>query len=340
MDTNMYGNQEGAESPIVSPDQTDMFAPPAGDENVTRIDIDHMEGTIYNLEDTGGNPNDPTAQEEGDHNNVTRVTQIKVLAALAIVGVAGYVAYWVQEPVQLQADVLNGAAANEAGATGAAATPADAVSGESKNIDVSLFGFEPAVVKIDKGTTVVWTNTSTEDQTLIGSSQDGQSFTSPVLTSGKTYSFKFDQDAAFTYYSTYNPALKATITVGTGSLAVAAAEAPATDAAVVVPAAPATPDSTLESVAPVTADSLFGSAPETESLATPAASLTEAKNLATASTPDSSLTDAAKATQSPTELKGAAPSKLAKTGPVEDLYVVMLLVIAWLNRRKLANIFR
>jgi len=42
------------------------------------------------------------------------------------------------------------------------------------------------------------------------------------------------------------------------------------------------------------------------------------------------------------ELKPAAgsPKKLAKTGPTEDLYVVMLLTIAWFNRKKAGQSFQ
>ena len=292
----------------------------------TRMDISH-DVPVNNAQASV----EPRAEEE-----VTTSTKVKIVAALAIVAIAGYIAYWVQEPVSLKADVLSGdeaatpspadtiaeAAMTESSSTtvaDASGTDSTAMTaGPSVSVDVSLYGFEPATLKIDKGTTVVWTNTSTADQTIIGSSTDGQSFASKVMTPGDTFSYKFDQDATFEYYSTFNPALKANLAVGLGTAEAAVADASNTD-------------------------TLFGSAPETAvttSLPLETVSTTDTAAEASVVTTTSSDTST-EATKE--DLKAAAaevtPAKLSKTGPAEDLYAVLLLAIAWFNRKKLAKVF-
>lgn len=342
------GTTENDTQMAVDPGQTSMFgANPVEETAPTIMNIPHDDST-YSL---AAESSPSTDAEEKDE--IPNSTKIKVLSALAIVAVAGYIAYWVQEPVQLRADVLTGTEAEtttpesttatddsvmmtttstDDTAVTSTTTVADATV-ESKNVDVSLFGFEPAVLKIDKGVNVIWTNTSTEDQTLIGSGDNGQSFTSPVLTAGSTFNFKFDQDGTYQYYSTYNPALKATITVGTGT-AVAAEETTATDTSTTVDPTSTTVDTTATTTD--TTGGLFGSAEETvDTTAIPV--LTSADpSTATQTTTTTSTTS----TTSTEELKGAAPGNLAKTGPAENLYAVVLLGIVFFNRKRLAKIFR
>jgi plastocyanin len=302
-----------------SPDQTSMFMDGVNDttvseEGVTRMHIAH-------------NAESASVSEE----EVSNGSKAKILAALAIVGIAGYAAYWVQEPVQLRADVLDGGAAmsqeapvapvvaNEVAAV--AAAPADQA-GKKASVDVSLFGFEPAVLKIEKDTTVTWTNTSTENQTIIGSSAEGKSFASPALVAGQTFSYKFDQDASFEYYSTYNPALKATVTVGLGSAAV---QAPATSNVTTTPAG----SSTDLANAP-----LLGSAPEVSNYVAASDVLSE--------TVDTTVVAPVVTEFEVEDLKPAAviPEQLTETGPGEVLYAGLLASVAWFNRKKLVKVFQ
>lgn len=286
----------------------------------------------------------PASVEPRAEDEVPTSTKVKIIAALAIVAIAGYIAYWVQEPVSLKADVLSGDEATtsttdttsaDTTMTESSTTVADAstsevsaaTTGASVSVDVSLYGFEPATLKIDKGTTVVWTNTSTADQTIIGSSTDGQSFASKVMTPGDTFSYKFDQDATFEYYSTFNPALKATLAVGLGTV-----ETASTDAA-----------TTIADASTTTGDTLFGSAPETTTTTDTAATTSAPiETLGTDIMTTSAVTTSTTASTNE-DLKAAAaevtPSRLSKTGPAEDLYAVALLTIAWFNRKKLAKVF-
>ncbi|MCC7432487.1 cupredoxin domain-containing protein [Candidatus Peregrinibacteria bacterium] len=318
MDTNNQdmNAQLEANQVAISPDQTSMFA---DSTEATTMHIPHVEETIGTQSDEA----------------VPNSTKVKILAALAIVAVAGYAAYWVQEPVQLRADVLDSSTTSSASSDtvntdnnvvdSTKVAEATNASTASVSVDVSLFGFEPAVLKVDKGTTVVWTNTSTEDQTIIGSSESGESFASPVLTSGQSFSFKFEQDGTFEYYSTYNPALKATITVGAGvTEAVTAIE---TGIAETNSEVAATTDTSNTSE---NTDKLYGSAAPEQ--------ITE-KNDAMAAL-ENTNTETVKENIDLKPAAASTPSKLAKTGPAENMYALVLGLIAWFNRKKLAKVFK
>lgn len=363
-----------------SPDQTSMFSveQPSAEQTAepTRMEIPHEDSiesdapvtTLYSnndmqspsetVEDSNntGLPETYTPEGEQSHDEdaVSSTTKAKIIAAIAIVIVAGYVAYWVQEPVQIKADVTSESmvgenlAADEDTNTDLVAAADDIPTGTSVSVDVSLFGFEPATLEIDKDTIVVWTNTSTEDQTIIGSSDDGQSFVSPVLASGETFTYKFEQDATFTYYSTYNPALKASIVVGLGGDTIGQpldGELPAgrslsadtttpVDEGVLSPEEDMTANELLEQAIAARDAQIATSEdavlvngelqPQSDTLMEsnnqPVTDSTTAEELHMASDPNS-------------------PDNLAKTGPAETIYAVMLLGIAWLNRKKLYKAF-
>ncbi len=344
-DPNTLSPEQNSPETSVSPDQLSLL--PDSEPTVTRLEISHIEPPVPAEEipapevpaapTVDAQPTDMPAQENTDP--VSTGTKAKIISAFAIVLIAGYVAYWVQEPLQIKADVMTDTTASQTDAeapldemdemaaenvtaseTVAAAdenTSMEQMSGQSVNVDVSLFGFEPATLKIDKETTVIWTNTSTEDQTIIGSSPDGQSFASPVLTSGDTFNYKFDQDATFEYYSTYNPALKATLMVGLGSdIAINTTNDDQTSSETDMNA------ETTETANDVLADAIEETAAQ------------DTEPVVTAETEQE--------TPAQEELKPAAnsPTKLSKTGPAETLYVGILLTIAWFNRKKLQKAFR
>lgn len=322
MDDINDNNQSPQSDPsIVSPDQMALFEEQTPE--VTRMDIPHQ--TLAAIDET------QAEQSEEANEEVSGAKKIKILAALAIVAAAGYIAYWVQEPVQIKAEVtgsdviaentpIDTATASDVATDTAMGT----ASSPSVNVDVSLFGFEPATLKIDKGTTVIWTNTSTEDQTIVGSSEEGQSFVSPVLASGESFSYDFDQDSSFQYYSTYNPALKASILVGLGSQPFDAA-LPATDdqlSPAATESSPVIPPVTTAPPSAAPGASLEDGIAQTHALST----TTENDNLATS---DMSADDDMKPSAPET------PTKLAKTGPEDLLYLLAIFVIGWLNRKSL-----
>jgi plastocyanin len=270
------------------------------------------------------------------------VNKAKVLAALAIVGVAAYVANWVQEPVQLKADILDSEVAQEE-LVAQADENIDTANLPTENVDVSLFGFEPAVLNVASDTKVIWTNTSSEAQTLIGSSANGESFTSPAIESGETFEYIFSGDDDFEYYSTYNPALKASVRVGNGAATM--------------------DDSSTTTNTQTQPEDLFGSAPETNTneesvfsnlgdiLAEQQAlqnqvinsALENANNQEAVTTSTTDTNTEMAETASEEELRAAAAEmeakELAQTGPEDMLYAVALGAIAYFNRKKLSAIF-
>lgn len=330
---------ENKEIPV-SKDQTSMFD---NMEGKSYLEISHRESVAENRPVEGPMPAESmySFEKREEEEKPEGVNKAKVLAALAIVGVAAYVANWVQEPVQLKADVLGSEVVSEgellAQADQETMNTADM---PTESVDVSLFGFEPAVLNVESNTKVVWTNTSSEQQTLIGSSINGESFTSPVLESGESFEYAFTGDDDFEYYSTYNPALKASIRVG--------------DGAAVMDTTTSTEDTSTQP------EDLFGSAPDATTsnenafvnlgdiLAQQQALQNEIVNSAMESATDTTTQVTTTTTEtisttapSEDELRQAAAEadELAQTGPEDLLYVVALGMIVYYNRKKLSAIF-
>lgn len=149
-------------------------------------------------------PVDP--QEESQENEeVTAGTKIKVVAALAIVAFAGYVAYWIQEPVDIRADLLNSSSMQSQQAN-------------TQEVAMVNFAFSPATVNVQKGTTVLWTNKDTVPHNVVS-----DSFTSPTLNPGESFSHTFDADGSFAYRCTFHPQMKGFVLVGSQAGATQAA---------------------------------------------------------------------------------------------------------------------
>ncbi len=312
-------------------------------------------------------PNEVHIDHEESHDEdrtVARSTKIKVVSAIAIIAAAAYLAYWVQEPAQIQGDVL--------AADNLVAQEGDAMIAEEDivDIDVSIFGFEPAQLEVEIGTTVRWTNTSSTDQTIIGDGTDGTSFTSPTLESGEDYTYTFETDAEYEYYSTYNPAFKGTITAGLGDIEAAGvleetveevapeADAPVEAAPVEtepVPVAPApveeapVEDLPVDDLTPET-DAVEASATDVEPVDTapavsaPVADLGEAEVVAELSPAAEEVADSEpvgtmeEAMADTEELQEAAMEdldELSETGPAEMIYLLAFGAILYFNRRKL-----
>ncbi len=319
------------------------FLPDTMEETPIKLDIDYQEPPTEEGPFDKVETENMTQEDEGEE--VPRNTKMKVIAAIGILVAAGYLAYWVQEPVEIQADLI-----------AQADTETEEISGPVEDIDLSLFGFDPAVLTIDSGTTVRWTNTSSEVQTIIGEATDGTSFSSPELESGDTYTYTFDSDAEVEYYSTYNPALKALLTVGEGEVVIAETE-DETEATDVL-------ESTIEDDA--TVEDLFGAAEEVddskqivEPIAETIEPITEIEPIVETekpiiiaeanAAPTGDMTSGRGLTESDlageaiddfTDLKGAAPGEMSDTGPEHVLYALVFGAILYFNRKKLAAFTR
>src|SRR6185312_11351666 len=78
------------------------------------------------------------------------------------------------------------------------------------NITVSTTGFTPASLTINQGDTVTWTNPDTATH-QVTSRKAG--FSSPVLSTGQTFSFVFKTAGSFSIQETLDKKLKGTVVV-------------------------------------------------------------------------------------------------------------------------------
>lgn len=134
-------------------------------------------------------------------NKISRAAKVKVLSAFLVVGLATYIAYWVQEPTQIQSSLFG----NTPGQT-ETPTPAG-----QQAVSITDFAFSPATINVEKGTKVVWTNNDTVPHTVTSSS-----FTSGTLNPGETYSYTFTEDGTFNYSCNFHPQMKGKVVAGTG----------------------------------------------------------------------------------------------------------------------------
>lgn len=174
-------------------------------------------------------PNETASQSE----EITTGTKVKIVLALMVVGFAGYVAYWVQEPTGLRADVLDTGSQTEVVSSTqtqpaatqsetAVSTQADTqtqvdtqsqtqVASMTQEISITNFTFDPQTVEVDKGVTVVWTNKDPVPHTITG-----DNFSSGPLSPGQSFSYTFNEDGTFAYHCSLHPQMTGTIVAGTG----------------------------------------------------------------------------------------------------------------------------
>ncbi len=79
------------------------------------------------------------------------------------------------------------------------------------NNSAGSFGFSPATLTIQPGTTVTWKNVSAAPHTV--ASDDGTTFDSGTVAVGASFTFKFKTAGTFTYHCNIHPYMKATINV-------------------------------------------------------------------------------------------------------------------------------
>jgi len=151
--------------------------------------------------------------EENYEEEVSVGTKIKVVAALAVVGLATGVAYWVQEPTDIKADVLNSGSLET---QESAQVESEEVSTQEESVvasdvvEVSImdFAYSPANLTVAPGTTVIWTNMDAVAHTVTG-----DYFTSDTLNSGDSYVYTFDKSGVYNYFCSIHPKMKGKVTV-------------------------------------------------------------------------------------------------------------------------------
>ncbi len=145
---------------------------------------------------------------------VTTGTKIKVIAALLVVGFAAYVAYWIQEPVEVRTDILAAGSSMQTDMGAVALQGADTQAttqqaSTTQQVSIANFAFDPATLNVDKGTTVVWTNQDNVPHNVVG-----DTFSSPTLNPGQSFSYTFTTEGSFTYKCTFHPQMKGYVIVG------------------------------------------------------------------------------------------------------------------------------
>ncbi len=84
------------------------------------------------------------------------------------------------------------------------------VTGNEVKVTISNFAFDPATITVKAGQTVVWTNEDTASHTVVA---DDNSFQSPSIPTGQTYSHTFTTAGTVSYHCSIHPKMKATVIV-------------------------------------------------------------------------------------------------------------------------------
>lgn len=304
-----------------------------------------MQNTDLNLPET-------VEEEE----KVSAGTKFKIIAAFLIVGFAAYVAWWVQEPTDIKADLLAlgqsqqtqidqpqalltdpQAASQESPALLAeqtamatteqsteASTEQSTQEYMTQQVTISNYTFNPPMINVPIGGTVVWTNTD-----KVPHSVTGLNFQSGDIAPGQSYSFLFDQEGTFDYACAQHPQMTGTIIVGTGASENTQALGETEETALMneeTPTEQVLPELTYEPQL----ETATGNMDETTSA--------NLENLGMGG--DESLHQAALETTNSTaansqlNVKGG---KLAKSGPEDFLYLGLFLGILYLRRRKILS---
>jgi len=85
-----------------------------------------------------------------------------------------------------------------------------AAAATTKTVSIRATSFSPATVAIVAGDSIRWRNDDTRDHQIVSTTG---AFASPVLTRGKTYTFRFDVAGTYRYRDALNPKVTGTVRV-------------------------------------------------------------------------------------------------------------------------------
>jgi plastocyanin len=102
-----------------------------------------------------------------------------------------------------------GGAAAEAADT-APATNATVASSSGSSVLIDKYTFGPDQLTVPVGTTVTWTNNDADEHTVVAKDN---TFASPALAKGQSFSFKFEKAGTYNYLCSIHPFMVATVTV-------------------------------------------------------------------------------------------------------------------------------
>ncbi len=92
--------------------------------------------------------------------------------------------------------------------TGATTSPA-----QTTAITIHNYAFDPEVTKVKVGDTVTWTNQDDVEHDIIADTVSADAPNGPLLSKGKSYSFKFTKAGTYAYHCGLHPYMKGTIEV-------------------------------------------------------------------------------------------------------------------------------
>jgi FtsP/CotA-like multicopper oxidase with cupredoxin domain len=89
----------------------------------------------------------------------------------------------------------------------------------STTIHIENMMFQPSVIHVPAGTTVVWKNEDTMTHTVTSGANDSNDnrFDSGDLQPGQTFSYTFQQPGSYAYFCDYHPMMQATVIVEKGN---------------------------------------------------------------------------------------------------------------------------
>jgi plastocyanin len=97
-------------------------------------------------------------------------------------------------------------------AGGFLATHGVAATAQDVAVAIDDFAFGPAVLKVRRGTRVVWTNKDDEPHTVVADG-DPHLWRSPPLDTDDSFSFVFDKPGTYKYFCTIHPRMQGTVIV-------------------------------------------------------------------------------------------------------------------------------
>ena len=280
-----------------------------------------------------------SAKNHDEDDEIGRGTKVKVLAAIVVVGFATYIAYWVQEPIagyDIQANVVGQEDVSEENPVADTAKIAIETSEGAIEVSIEDFSYIPANLTVNPGTVVVWTNKDPVPHTVTS-----EQFGSGTLGPGESFSYTFRNDGTYNYDCSFHPQMKGKIIVGTG-VSSGEAELPlspveAFEEEMMAPSAGTETDISAELLTLadppelVTRDNVqIGALERVEDEAMPESVTLDAQQL---------LEEDILA-ESPVGEAHAAISEadeLAKSGPEDILYLGMIGIILYFNRRRLSG---
>lgn len=139
-----------------------------------------------------------------------------LVGLIAVIGIAAVVLTNRTEPQQAQQPESSGASTpppavqTDASFSEQASSEPDA---ESTKINIQDFAFDPQEVTVEKGSTVVWTNSDNIQHNVVPDNPSADFRGSELLSRGQTYEWTFDTPGTYTYHCGPHPNMTGKITV-------------------------------------------------------------------------------------------------------------------------------